>query len=197
MSFVGTGKGLTFFLLYCPEYLEDCTWELYLRYDNFRSLMRPELDLDNETLDIVPTVEACGCRSTLIIGWGPFLFGPLPLWPSRSLPAHVQTGKFSLTWGVGTLFLYFSRAQLLPLVLSLECLGENKASVLLHLTNTSSLTQRPIKVLSHPYQTLCVAVSITDVILILRVSPVFLLTLPRTVLCSKSLLCHQELCSYY
>ena len=63
--------------------------------------------------------------------------GPLPLRPSRSLPVRVQTGKPSLTSGVGTLPLYFSRAQLLPLALSLECLGENKASVLLRLTNTS------------------------------------------------------------
>ena len=138
-----------------------------------------------------PNAEACGCMSTLIMGCCPF-----PFWTTRSLPHMCRWG--SLPWPQeGELFLSFNRAQLLPLVLSLECLGENKASVLLHLTNTSSLTQRPIKVLSHPYQTLCVAVSITDVILILRVSPVFLLTLPRTVLCSKSLLCHQELCSYY
>ena len=43
-----------------------------------------------------------------------------------------------------TLPLYFSRAQLLPLALSLECLGENKVSVLLHLTNTTCLAQGPI-----------------------------------------------------
>lgn len=40
--------------LYCPEDLEDCTWELYLRYDNLKSLIRLGLDLDNETLDTVP-----------------------------------------------------------------------------------------------------------------------------------------------
>ena len=39
----------------------------------------------------------------------------------------VQTGKSSLTSRVGTLSLSFSRAQLLPLALSLESLGENKA----------------------------------------------------------------------
>ena len=88
-----------------------------------------------------PTPEACGCMSTLIMGWGgsPFLF-----WPSRRLLAHAQTGKSSLTSGVGTLSLCFSRAQLLPLALSLECLGENKASVLLHLTNTTCLARGPI-----------------------------------------------------
>ena len=30
-------------------------------------------------------------------------------------------------------YLYFSRAQLLPLALPLECLGENKARIVLHL----------------------------------------------------------------
>ena len=123
--------------------------------------------------------------------------GPPPFSAIKEEASCPCTEKSSLTSGVGFLSLYSRRLQLLPLDLSLECVSENTASVLLHLTNTSSLTQRPIKVLSHPYQTLCVAVSITDVILILRVSPVFLLTLPRTVLCSKSLLCHQELCSYY
>ena len=43
----------------------------------------------------------------------------LPFWPPQSLPAHVQRGKFSLTSGVDTLSLHFSRAQLLPLALSL------------------------------------------------------------------------------
>ena len=36
-------------------------------------------------------------------------------------------------------YLHFSRAQLLPLALSLECLGENKAPNLLHLTSTVCL----------------------------------------------------------
>ena len=87
-----------------------------------------------------PTPEACGCMSTLIMGWGgsPFLF-----WPSRRLLAHAQTGKSSLTSGVGTLSLCFSRAQLLPLALSLECLGEKKAWILFHLTNTRCPAQRP------------------------------------------------------
>ena len=46
----------------------------------------------------------------------------------------VQTGRFSLTSGVVIFSLCFNRTQLLSLALSLECLGENKASALLHLT---------------------------------------------------------------
>lgn len=45
--------------------------------------------------------------------------------------------------------LYSSRAQLLPLALSLECLGENKASIRLRLTNNSCPTQWPIYLLLH------------------------------------------------
>ena len=63
--------------------------------------------------------------------------------PGHYTHARVQTGKVFLTSGAGTLSLYFSRAQLSQLVLSLECLGENKASVLLHLTNTSCPAQGP------------------------------------------------------
>ena len=85
-----------------------------------------------------PTTEAYGCMSTLK-GWV-----PLPFQPPRSLPAHVQTGKSFLTSRAGTLSLWFSRAQLLPLALSLELLGKNKSSVLLHLTNTRCLAQRHI-----------------------------------------------------
>ena len=72
-----------------------------------------------------------------------FLWGgaSLPFRPPRSLPAHVQAGKSSLTSGVRGSSLYFSRAQLLPLALSLEYLDENKISVLLHLTNTSHPVQ--------------------------------------------------------
>ena len=89
-----------------------------------------------------PTAVACGCMSTHIMGWH-----PLPFWPPRNLPAHVQVGKFSLTLGVVILSLYFSRAQLLPLALSFECLSENRASVLLHLTNASCPAQGPVYLL--------------------------------------------------
>ena len=83
-----------------------------------------------------------GCMSTLVMGWG-----SLPFQPPRSLSAHVQVGKFSLISGVGTLSLYFSSAQLLPLALSLERLPENEAWLLLHLTNTGCLAQEPIGLL--------------------------------------------------
>ena len=53
----------------------------------------------------------------------------------------MQTGKLSLTSGEVILSLYFSRAQLLPPALSWERLGENRASVLPHLTNTSCPAQ--------------------------------------------------------
>ena len=97
-----------------------------------------------------PTSEAYGCVSTLIMGWG-----PLCCWLSRSLPVHVQTGKSSLTSGEATLSLCFSTAQLLPLALSLECLGENKGSVLLLLTNTRYSAQRPHCLLCHNHLILC------------------------------------------
>ena len=89
-----------------------------------------------------PTTEACGCMSTRIMGWR-----ALPFRPPMSLPEYVQAGKFSLTSGVGPLSIYLSRAQLLPLALSLECLGENRASVSLHWTNTSCPDQEPIYLL--------------------------------------------------
>ena len=90
---------------------------------------------------IAQPMGACSC---LLQGGAPSLFNP-----QESLLAHVQTRKSSLTSGVGTFSLCFSRTQLLPLALSLECLGENKASVLLHLTNTSCPAQGPIYLLHH------------------------------------------------
>ena len=84
------------------------------------------------------TSEAYRYMSTLTMGWG-----PSPFQSPKSLPAHVQTGKSSLISGIGTLSLYFSRAQLLPLDLSLECLGENKALVLLYLTNLAIQPRDP------------------------------------------------------
>ena len=61
--------------------------------------------------------------STRIMGWR---FLTIPFWPPSSLPAHVHTGKFSLTSGVIVLSLYFGRAQLLPLALPSECLVRTK-----------------------------------------------------------------------
>ena len=83
-----------------------------------------------------PSIEASGL--TPFMGWG-----PLPFWSPRSVPAHVQTGKSPLTSGVGTLYLCFSRTQFLQLDLSLVCLGENKAWILLHLINAKCPAQRP------------------------------------------------------
>ena len=59
--------------------------------------------------------------------------------------------EVSLASGVIILSLYFSRAQLLPLALFLECLGENKAAISHCLTNTSCPVQRPICLLPHAY----------------------------------------------
>ena len=83
-----------------------------------------------------PTAESSGCMSTPIMGWG-----PLPFWPPRSLSSCVQTGTSSLTSVMGPLSLCFSRAQLLPLALTWECLPEDKAWILLHLTNTRGLAR--------------------------------------------------------
>ena len=60
-----------------------------------------------------PIVEACGTFHTYH-----GVAHPLSD-PPRSLSAHVQRGKFSLTSGEDTLSLHFSRVQLLPLALSL------------------------------------------------------------------------------
>ena len=93
-----------------------------------------------------------GAYPHLLWGGGSLLFQP-----PRSLSAHVQAGKFSLISGAGTLSLYFSSAQLLPLASSLGCLGENKAWLLLHLINTSRLAQEPICLLprSHRLDSIC------------------------------------------
>ena len=91
-----------------------------------------------------PPVKVYGCMFTLVMGLGSF-----PFWCPRSLPVHVQTGKSSLISEVGTLSLYFSRVHLLPLALCSECLSENKASVLFHLTNISCPAQGPIYLLPH------------------------------------------------
>ena len=69
----------------------------------------------------------------------------------RDLPPFSTSKEPFWTWGVRKFpwpqewssSLYSSRAQLLQLALSLEC-GENKASVFLHLTDTSCPAQGPL-----------------------------------------------------
>ena len=87
---------------------------------------------------IDPTIEAYGCMSTFIMGWTSLI-----LWLLRSLSVRVWTRKISLIPGVGTLSLCFSRVHLLPLALSLGCLGENKVWILLYLINNTSPAQMP------------------------------------------------------
>ena len=98
-----------------------------------------------------PTSEAYGCISTLIMGWGPLRF-----WPSQEAFLHMCR-QVRLLWpsGEATLSLCFSAAQLLPLALSLECLDENKGSVLLLLTNTRCSAQRSHCLLCHNHLILC------------------------------------------
>ena len=82
----------------------------------------------------------------LLQGGAPSLFNP------QELPAHVQTGKSSLTSGVSTyLSLGFSRAQLLSLALSLEYWSEKKGSILLHLTTPGVWPRGPLLPTSQIY----------------------------------------------
>ena len=82
-----------------------------------------------------PTEKDSGCMVTLIMGWGPSLLdfqeaflciyrqGSLPGPPSRHLISLLQ------------------QSSALPAAVSLECLGENKAWILPHLTNPSCVAQ--------------------------------------------------------
>ena len=77
-----------------------------------------------------PTAEAYGCMSRLIMGGD-----PSPFDPQVAFQCIYRQGNFPWPqeWA---LYLCFSRAQLLPLALILECLGGYKDSILLYLTNT-------------------------------------------------------------
>ena len=77
-----------------------------------------------------PTAEAYGCMSRLIMGGD-----PSPFDPQVGFQHIYRQGNFPWPqeWALN---LCFSRAQLLPLTLILECLGGYKDSILLHLTNT-------------------------------------------------------------
>ena len=78
-----------------------------------------------------------GACSHLLWGWAPSLFDP----QDAFLCACRQE---SLPWPQKWAPYLFSRVHLLLLALSSECLSGNKASVLLHLTNTTCLARGPI-----------------------------------------------------
>ena len=73
---------------------------------------------------------------------------PSFLTPKKSSCACVNREVF-FDLRSATLSLCFSKAQLLPLALSLECLGENKACILLCLIKIRCLAQGPIYLLPH------------------------------------------------
>ena len=92
------------------------------------------------------SAQPMGVCSRLLQGGAPSLFNP------QELPAHVQTGRSSLTSGVGNyLSLGFSNTQLLSLALSLEYWGENKGSILLHLTTPGVWPRGPLSPTSQIY----------------------------------------------
>lgn len=69
--------------------------------------------------------------------------GPPPfMTPKKPLFLCADRGVF-LDLRNGPLSLCFSRTQLLPLALTLECLGEGKACILLYLTNARGLARGP------------------------------------------------------
>ena len=85
----------------------------------------------------IPPQRSMGVCPHLLWGEVPSLFDP----QEASLHACRQ-GR--LPWPQEwASYLCFSRAQLLPLPCPWECLGENKSSVLLHVTNTRHPAQRP------------------------------------------------------
>ena len=67
--------------------------------------------------------------------------------------------EVSLDLRSGHLISLLQQSSALPLALSLECLGENKASVLLHVTNTSCPAQVPIHLVQDNVQIVCMGES--------------------------------------
>ena len=88
---------------------------------------------------IAPTTEVCGCISTLIMGWLSSLFDPQEAF-------LLTCRQESLPWPQEWAPYLFSRAQVLPPVLSSECLGEYRAWILLRFTTPA---QEPIMSLPH------------------------------------------------
>ena len=86
-----------------------------------------------------PSIEACGCISTLM-GWGPF-----PVQPQRRLPEQCADREVFLDLRSGHLIslLQQSSASATSFVLG-GVSGWEQTSVLLHLTNTSCPSHGPI-----------------------------------------------------
>ena len=128
-------------------------WLQSLMWDSPSGSLFPFGQLSHFFSHTWPVLGPCPtCTSNVFLGWMSLQrpvgyihtycrVEPPPFWPPRSLRASVRIGKFSLTSGVVILSFYFSRAQLLSLVLSLECLGVNKTSNLLHFKSTSCPVQ--------------------------------------------------------
>ena len=100
--------------------------------------------MSNFSLRWTPLQRPVGSCPHLLWGGAPSVFDP----PEGFLRMCRQG---SLPWPlrVDILSLYLNWAQLLHL--SLDFLGENKVSILLHLTNTGCLAQRPIWLLPHSH----------------------------------------------
>ena len=127
-----------FFLVFV--YLGPITWFLFPHLPCPRTLPNRRAPL---CAKMDSSAEAGGRVSTLSMGWV-----PLPFDLKGAFLHMCRKGGF-LDLRSGHLSLYSSRAQLLPITSSLECLGENKASVLLCLANTSCPAQGPIHLLPH------------------------------------------------
>ena len=91
----------------------------------------------NVLLRRIPLKRPLGACPHLLWGRGPSF-----LTPKKPFCAYADREVFLDLW-VDASSLYFSRAQLLLVALSLECLGENKAWILLNLTNPSYVAQDP------------------------------------------------------
>ena len=114
---------VSFTHLTCLGFSPTHVHEFLLRWSQHRSLWAHV-----HTYYGVVSPEACGHMSTRTMGWC-----LLPLEPPRRPPVPVQSWKLPLTSGVSSLphlssfsSVFLSRALLLPLALSLECLGEKK-----------------------------------------------------------------------
>ena len=130
-------------------------------------------------LSWIPPQRPVGACQCLLWDGGPSLFDP-----QGAFLRMYRQGSFS--WPQEWSSLYFSRAQLLPLALSLECLGENKASILLHLTNLSSLVQGSTYLLPHSGSGALYFHSFIYALIHLFIQQTFTEHLPCARICSRS-----------